>query len=73
MDRSGWNEEDVATLSVTGGFALDLIFSVPSRTLADLFARMGVLAERLRIDVDADLDGLASGMLKVDAAAGRFA
>src|SRR5882672_3537480 len=62
MDRSGWNEEDVAGLERDRRLPLDLILERALEDINDLFARMGVLAERYsRSKVDAHLDGLASG------------
>src|SRR5882672_6220978 len=62
MDRSGWNEEDVAHLERDRRLPLDLILERALEDINDFFARMGVLAEGdSRSKVDAPLDGLASG------------
>jgi hypothetical protein len=61
-DRSGWDEEDVAGLERHWRLALDLILQRALEDIDDLFARMRVLAEgRSRIEVNAYLEGLASG------------
>src|SRR4249919_2385691 len=62
VDRSGWDEEDVAGLERHWRLALDLILQRALEDIDDLFARMRVLAEgRSRVEVNAYLEGLASG------------
>src|SRR5882757_8697684 len=45
MDRSGRNEQDVASPERYGRFVLELIFERAREHVDDLFARMGMLAE----------------------------
>src|SRR5712671_7437184 len=62
MDGSGRDEEHVAGLERHRRLSLDLIFQRAGEDIDDLFARMRVVAEgHSRVEVDAYLDGLASG------------
>src|SRR5215470_2674639 len=66
MDRSGRNEEYVPGLERHRRLALDVILERAVEDIDDLFARMGVPAEGYaRVDVDAHLDGLASGHAEI--------
>ena len=66
MDRSGWNEEHVSGLQRDRRLVLDLIFERAFEDIDNLFAGMRVLAKRhAGGEIDADLDGLASGRAEV--------
>src|SRR3954471_15080219 len=66
MDCSGRNEEHVACLQFHRRLVLELIFERAFQDINDFLAGMGVLAERhAGGEVDADLDGLASGRAEV--------
>src|SRR5215471_15441690 len=62
MDRSGRDEQDLASLERHWWLALDLVFQRSLDDVDDLFAGMSVLGKcHSRVDVDAHLDDLASG------------
>src|SRR5262249_3418921 len=62
VDRSGWNEQDVAGLERHGRLALDLILERAFEDIDDLFSRMRMPGERnSRRELNAHLDNLASG------------
>src|SRR5438132_6118458 len=66
MRRVGGNEEDVAGFQRDWRFVPDLIFERALQDINNLFAGMGVLAERHGgREVDAYLNGLASGRAEI--------
>src|SRR5918993_3338426 len=66
VDRFSGGEQDVAGVERRRWLALDLILQRPFEDIDDLFARMLVLeGRRLRADVHAVLDDLASGNAEI--------
>src|SRR6185295_3784761 len=66
MRRVGGNEEDVSGLERDRRLVADLILKRAFEDVDDLFAGVGVLAERhAGREVDAYLDGLASGCTEI--------
>ena len=62
VDRSGRDGRASPALNVIGGLSSISILQRPFEDIDDLFARMRVLEQRrARVDVDAELDDLASG------------